>query len=189
MARLDPTCAPNAYRSALPNLIAMPAHPSEELLQRGYRYALSLTHDRSVAEDLLHDAWVAICERGLETVEPGYLFATIRNRFIDDLRRSKRFPEQTLDEDPVGGTLPFVHPLGIDSIALERALERLNSTEREALYLQAVEGYTVSEVSNLVDRPIGTVSSLIQRAKKKLRAAMALTDDGVSREGTTGVDS
>ncbi|MBI3777250.1 MAG: hypothetical protein HY273_17190 [Gammaproteobacteria bacterium] len=33
-----------------------------ELLQHGYRYALSLTHHKTRAEDLLQDAWVAVLQ-------------------------------------------------------------------------------------------------------------------------------
>ena len=38
--------------------------PIEELLQRAYRYALSLTGDRGSAEDLVGDACLALSRRG-----------------------------------------------------------------------------------------------------------------------------
>ncbi len=56
------------------------------LLIRGYRYGLSLTHDPDQAEDLLQDAWVSVLKaRGPREI--GYLFASIRSRFVDRYRR------------------------------------------------------------------------------------------------------
>jgi RNA polymerase sigma factor (sigma-70 family) len=68
----------------------------ESLLQSAYRYALSLAHDRTEAEDLLQDACMAVV-RGGSTWNKPYLFATIRNRFIDRYRRNRKILFVPLD--------------------------------------------------------------------------------------------
>src|SRR5713101_1974455 len=69
----------------------------DELLQRGYRYAVSLTHDPTRAEDLLHDAWVAVLRAGgARTV--GYLFSSIRSRFLNQTRHERLVPMVQWDE-------------------------------------------------------------------------------------------
>ena len=150
----------------------------DDLVNRGYRFALSLTHDVTRAEDLTQDAWFAILRcRGPWSRE--YLFTTIRSRFIDQYRRDKRIEveplenhaevEAELDPQDWGGDLPFVATDG----RFEQALGRLSADERAVLYLAAVEDYTAQQIANLLDRPRGTVLSSIHRARGKLRKFMA----------------
>ncbi len=61
----------------------------DELFQRGFRYALALTHEPDRAADLLQDACVA-CLSAKAPWRVGYLFAAIRSRCIDQYRRQLR---------------------------------------------------------------------------------------------------
>jgi len=147
----------------------------EALLQRGFRYALSLTHDELGAEDLLQDACVAIL-RAQGPWSRAYLFRAIRSRFVDLHRRellvsmeSRAVMEDTpasLDEALAGETARA------DARAVERALGALRAEEREALFLAAVEGYTAAEAAELTGRPRGTILSLVFRARRKLERAL-----------------
>ena len=142
----------------------------EELLHRGYRYALSLTHDESRAEDLLQDAFVSILRRGGHR-SAAYLFTTIRNRFIDLYRRERLVVMQPLDETGEEAMLALdADDSWVDLERLDQALAALRPQEREAIYLATVEGYTAREIADLTGRPRGTVLSLIHRARAKLRA-------------------
>lgn len=142
----------------------------EELLQRGFRYALSLAHDEGRAEDLLQDACVSILRAG-GPFHIGYLFRAIRNRFIDQCRRERIVMFEPVDgleeaEEDVAGLDDL--EIRADMDTLERALGALRAEEREAIYLAAVEGYTVKEISELTGRSPGTVSSAIFRARRKV---------------------
>ena len=57
-----------------------------DLLQRAFRYALSLTHDREWAEELVQDACLSIV-RGNGPWRVQYMIVIIRNRHIDLCRR------------------------------------------------------------------------------------------------------
>lgn len=102
----------------------------------------------------------------------GYLFATIRNRFVDLDRRRRLVvleplePEAApwIEEDPLDLE---AHHVRADE--LEKALAALRVEEREVLYLAAVEGWSVREIAELTGRPLGTVSSWLRRAKLRLR--------------------
>jgi RNA polymerase sigma-70 factor, ECF subfamily len=136
----------------------------DALLQRGFRYALSLVHDRGEAEDLLQEACLRLARKG-GPWKAGYLLTTLRNVFIDDYRRRRKILFQPLGElDPA---TEGPHPERDE--ALERALGLLKDEEREMVYLQAVEGYSAGEIASLVGRPRGTVLSKIHRAKQRLR--------------------
>ncbi|MBI2566581.1 MAG: RNA polymerase sigma factor [Candidatus Schekmanbacteria bacterium] len=153
-----------------------------ELLQRGFRYALSLTHDESRAEDLLQDAWVAVLAAG-GTSSKGYLYAGIRSRFIDRYRRERLVVIESLDAE-VGAALQARAPdeaILADVASLERALGSLRAEEREALYLSAAEGYSAGEIAALTGRPRGTVLSLIHRGRQKLLRLLAAGNVGAQR--------
>ncbi|MEM6327128.1 MAG: RNA polymerase sigma factor [Bacteroidota bacterium] len=145
----------------------------DDLLQRAYRYALSLTHDADEARDLVQDASLSVARRG-GPWHAGYFLTAVRNRFLDLRRRPLLFDrdvdETTLD-DPTDDLAPDdTAPFAAE--ALNGALGELREAEREVLYLHAVEGLTASEIGALTDRPRGTVLSLLHRTKKKLRARL-----------------
>jgi len=147
----------------------------EELLHRGYRYAMALTHAPEEAEDLVHDACVSIVRSRGEWTK-GYLLTTIRNRFIDKYRR-----EQTLLFVPLETGPELAGDSSDDGVerdylltgALDEALGELRADEREVLFLSAVEGYTAQEIADLSSRPRGTVLSLLHRTKSKLRDVLS----------------
>jgi len=148
-----------------------------ELLRCGFRYALSLTHDTSRAEDLLQEGWVSLLQaRGPH--QRGYLFAAIRSRFIDGCRREQLVVFEALkdanelamkDDVQLTGS---EDPIFADTTMLHRALAKLRPAEREILFLADVEGYTAQEIADLTERPRGTILSLIRRTRGKMRSLL-----------------
>jgi len=140
----------------------------KSLLQHGYRYALSITHNRAQAEDLLQDAWVAVLQAD-GPFEKKYLFSAIRSRFINARKRDLLVPMVPLETDnletPQETDINFI----TDTDTLIDSLSTLRPVEREAIYLSAVEGYTAEEIARHTQQPRGTILSLIHRSKKKLR--------------------
>lgn len=145
-----------------------------ELLQSGFRYALSLTHDRARAEDILQDAWLAVLKAKGPHARP-YLFSAVRSRFLNLYKRELLLSVVPLDdlaesEQPVS-TLDISYYL--DHSLLEKALNGLRSVEREALFLMTVEGYTAEEIATFTQQPRSTVLSHVHRAKQKVRRFFA----------------
>ena len=146
----------------------------EELLQRGFRFAFSLSHDTAQAEDLLQEAWLSVLRaRGPHTV--AYLIATIRSRFVDQYRRELIAPTESLDAQPhlAAEAESTFWSDRCESVpmhaALHRAMGLLRPEERAVLVLSAVEGYTAREIGELLDTPRGTILSLMHRTRAKLR--------------------
>src|SRR5229473_5380182 len=119
----------------------------DALLDRAYRYAFSLAHDAAEAEDLLQDACLSILASG-GSWQRSYLFATIRNRFIDRYRRNRKILFLSLDRDEEQPTdMNWEAPDVLQNGLLDRALGSLRAEERETLFLAVVEGYTAEEIS------------------------------------------
>lgn len=147
---------------------------SRTLLNQGFRYALSLTHDVQDAEDLLQDAWARVLNAGGPR-HKGYLYATIRNAFVDRVRRDNVVQFVPAEEpEPLPEGPRDEEQRHVDRQLLGQALGVLRPEEREALYLSAVEGYTAAEIGELSDRPRNTVLSLIHRARLKVLAAFPI---------------
>lgn len=148
------------------------ANELDDLLQRGYRYALSLAHDHEMAQDILQTACLKISRRG-GPWHIGYLTTTIRNSYIDDFRRSQKLSIDPVDDMDLIADIDI--PLTTFDPQLEAALAQLRDHERELLYLSVVEGYPARELAELTEQPRGTILSLLHRAKRKLR--VLLTQD------------
>ena len=63
------------------------ANQEKELLQAGYRYALSLTHHPHDAEDFVQTACLKLYSKKGRMKSKALLFKTIRNLFFDQQRR------------------------------------------------------------------------------------------------------
>ncbi len=148
-----------------------------DLLQAGFRYALSLRPAPGEADDLVQEAWLRLHRARGRVRDQALLFRAIRNLFIDHYRRERLVVFEPLDS--VAETADGA-PLLDDRVTLDdlkAPLESLRSEEREALFLNVVEGYTAQEIADLTERPRGTVLSLIHRAKRKLREALTSESD------------
>lgn len=140
----------------------------QELLQSGYRFAMSLTHHRENAEDLVQQAWFNLTRRYGEVENRAVLFTTIRNQFYDQCRRAKIVHFEAMENAPEPVSPQMEDRVSTARGDLEVLLSHLNAREREVLYLNSVEGYTAREISDQTNTPRGTILSLLSRAKQKL---------------------
>ncbi|NOR11137.1 MAG: sigma-70 family RNA polymerase sigma factor [Desulfovibrionaceae bacterium] len=145
----------------------------ENLLDRGFRYGVALTHDDMQAEDLVQEACMRMVKM-LKPWEPAYFFAIIRNRFIELYRHRKKFPsipfeEVNAKEVPDEKFLRDAEELTANTESLEKALTNLTAAEREILFLFIIEGYTAKEIAEMIDRPRNSVLSIVYRSRMKLR--------------------
>jgi len=159
----------------MPALSAMTEREIDQVLQGGFRYAFSLTHDRAEAEDLLQEACVSILGANAPW-DKAYVFTTIRNRFIDRYRRKQKVLFLPLEGERDGETIEpqfaiegWDAPDYLSNGQLDRALAELRPEERETIYLAVVEGYTAQEIAGMTGRPRGTILSLLHRTRHKLR--------------------
>ena len=147
------------------------------LLPRLRRFAHSLSRDAADADDLTQ----ATIERALKSRhqwQPGsrldsWAYRIMRNLWIDKARsRSRRtareVPEEeglNVGEDPRGAM-----DASLDLQRVMAAMDRLPDEQREIVALILVEGFGYREVSEMLDLPIGTVSSRLVRGRTALLA-------------------
>lgn len=148
--------------------------------------ALRVVADRQLAEDLVHDAFVATWQK-IERFDPergslrAWLLTIVRNRALDRVRGMRASIEVGAADDQsllrTGANPTWEAALARRSAAeLRGALEELPSEQREAIELAYFGGRTYREIAVLTGVPLGTANGRLRLALAKLRDALSLTD-------------
>lgn len=149
-----------------------------ETLLGAYRYALALSRDEWLANDLLGDACLSVLQAG-GPLENAYLLKAVRSRYIDHCRRSggerSRVVSLNGQACPPARQERVAHDAADAATTLDRALAALRPEEREVLFLHAVTGLTAREIAAISDQSRSTVLSLLQRGRNKVRQRMETT--------------
>jgi RNA polymerase sigma-70 factor (ECF subfamily) len=146
---------------------------SKEEINSFFRYCMALTSDENSASDLLQSCFEKYVKQDTSKVNDlkAYFRRMIRNQFIDDQRKyGKRYFDE-FDED---STVIQMDMKSLDDIIVERQqvemiLMLLTPHERELLFLWAVEGFTVQDISRELGIPRGTLLSRLHRMKLKVK--------------------
>ena len=144
------------------------------ILQKLFRYACTLCINQDDAYDLLQYALEKYLQNqssSKQGSEVAFVRTIMRNRFIDEYRRAKRFPEESYDdESAIAIDVASLEEMVIAQLDLEIIWEKLDPFEREILYYWAIEEMTAQEISSQIDVPRGTVLSRIYRLRKKIES-------------------
>jgi RNA polymerase sigma-70 factor (ECF subfamily) len=142
---------------------------------RGYANALCRNVD--AAEDLVQDTLVRSLSARAQFVEgtnfKGWVSTILRNRFIDQRRRSRESSEpieNVLDRCFVA--LPS-QEMAVEFDELARAFWRLSPIHQDILMLVGANGLNYREAAETLGCAVGTVRSRLSRARIELRSAMA----------------
>jgi RNA polymerase sigma factor (sigma-70 family) len=152
-------------------------------LPRLRRFAHGLTANHADADDLTQitiERALRACDRWQEgTSLDAWLFRIMRNGWIDAIRSRKRAalvlaPEE--EGERVGHDPTAQMDARIDLARIMQAMEQLPPEQREIVALVLIEGFGYRETAELLDLPIGTVSSRLVRGRKALLALVKEPD-------------
>lgn len=146
-----------------------------ELLPRLRRFAASLSRHKADGDDLCQ----AAIERALKsrhlweegTRLDSWMYRVMRNIWIDEVRarqrRAKIFAPE--EEGEHVGDAGHVHIERVVELnAVERALARLPEEQREVIALVMIEGLAYREAAEILDIPMGTLTSRLVRGRNAL---------------------
>lgn len=160
-----------------------------------YGYALHLARNAEDACDLVQEtyarAFKAYQQYELGTNARAWLFAILRNTFLNRIRKARRNPVKTHFEqqEEIASVIEAGEPpLGTDPETelirdqmrqdIQDALPRLPESFRSAVVLCDVEGFSYKEISSVLKVPTGTVRSRIHRGRAMLQKMLARWNDG-----------
>ena len=147
-----------------------------ELLPRLRRFARSLSRNQHDADDLVQSA-VERAWRNLAQLKPGaalhsWMFGIMKNAWIDDRRARGRRGEVALSED--SGDHPSMNPTDMNANlwSVSEAMDKLPEEQRLAVALVLVEGMSYKEASEVLEIPMGTLTSRLARGRTALAASL-----------------
>ena len=162
----------------------------EALYRHESRYllgvALRIVRQRQQAEDVLHDAFMAIWTKAASFDATlgsgrGWIYSVTRNLALNSVRNGARqvsVDEETaealdaqvsLENHPVTDAFELRASMG----KLNECLSRLEPARRNCLLYAYVDGCSHGEIAERTQTPLGTVKAWIKRSMGSLRECMA----------------
>ena len=152
-----------------------------------YNFALSLTQDTQVANDIAQESFIKAWKKIRRFIPTKnfqtWVFSITRNSAIDWLRRKKETAfsafEDELGNNPLVAGLaddnPLPHELlekAEDAAYVQGLLENLDPLYRDVLNLRYEKDLTFAEIGKALKRPLHTVKSQHRRALATLQRAL-----------------
>jgi RNA polymerase sigma-70 factor (ECF subfamily) len=156
----------------------------EELVRRHYRQAYLVAYrlagSHADADDLTQEALIRAFEsrhryqRDLPFIN--WLYRIMVNLHIDEVRRRKRAPTESLESIPALADIPDRESDPAQQVLsrevderIQQALQALPDEFRIAVTLCDVEGFSYEEIAEIMSCSIGTVRSRVHRGRKQLK--------------------
>jgi RNA polymerase sigma-70 factor (ECF subfamily) len=161
-----------------------------QLYERESRFlmgvALRIVRDRAAAEDVLHDAFVAIWNKAA-SFDPnrgegrGWMYSIVRHGALDAVRASARTVSVEDDAmDVLQEADPPASPDMLDAFSLRSTLGRLDDclarldvAKRNCVLFAYLDGCTHAEIAERLDAPLGSVKAWIRRGVASLKECLA----------------
>ena len=149
------------------------------LLSPLYNYALWLAKNAAEAEDLVQETFLKGL-RGFDSFTPGtnfraWMYRILRNTFLTSrsgLRGAPQFSIDEVDDVMQDATAETSMIAQVDAELVRRAIDDLPLAFREVLLLCDVEEMSYRDIAETLSIPIGTVTSRLMRARRKVREAL-----------------
>lgn len=143
--------------------------------RRVFNYLLRLVGQREDAMDVSQEVFLKAYQN-LPKLDDGakfssWLFRIAHNEAFSLLRRRRQEGELTHEprtSDGAGRLLPIEL-----SLAVESALGRLSSEQREAVLLKVYQGFKFDEMAEILDCPVSTVKSRLYTALELLKVTLS----------------
>lgn len=140
-----------------------------------YRYAVWLSRDRAIAEDVVQEAllraWKSLESLRDATAAKQWLLTIVRR---ENARYFERRRLETVDVDDLSpgqeAMLAEAPNEGLDD--LQKAIHGLDDDYREPLILQVLMGYSTKEIAAHMGLKQGAVLTRLHRARLKLKASV-----------------
>ncbi len=156
---------------------AVPHQEIAALLPRLRRFARTITYNREDADDLVQVAVERALGRSAQW-EPGtrldsWLFRIMKNAWIDEVRtriRRDRIFAPEAEGEHVGDDFAEAHQ---QRLAIQKAIGMLSDDHRIVIGLVLVDGLPYKEAADVLEVPIGTLTSRLARAREALQGLLS----------------
>ena len=156
------------------------------VLPRLRRFARTLTHHVHDADDLVQIAIERALLRaaqwrppppsdGAEQTEAAvrsWMFGIVKNAWIDNLRARKRERAVVRGDEGIEEIADGSHSATEDRLSIAAAMQRLPEEQQLAVSLVLIEGLSYQEAADIMEIPVGTLTSRLSRGREALAAQL-----------------
>ncbi|MFK7863683.1 MAG: sigma-70 family RNA polymerase sigma factor [Pseudohongiellaceae bacterium] len=153
------------------------------LYQDVFRYAVWLTKNQPLAEDLVQEtflrAWRSLDSLQNDKAAKAWLFTILRR---ENARIYERYRPELVDIDgqAIAESGDNEPDFKMDRELLHNAINRLESEYREPLLLQVIGGFSGKEIAGILELNNNTVMTRLFRARSKLKVEFGLDPEEVT---------
>ncbi len=137
-----------------------------------YRMALAWCHDPMLADDLVQETQILALQKlhqlNNDAAFNGWIYSILNNAWLGHLRKSR--PTEDIDQLVVADGASPEHETLMQQVDLmvRNAMSALPNAQRQVVSLVDLDGLSYSEVADILQIPIGTVMSRLNRARSAL---------------------
>ncbi len=144
-----------------------------DLLPRLRRFARNMTRNPHDADDVVQiaveRALARLAQWRADSPLDRWMYKIAKNAWFDEIRSRKRRDEVFLPADAADAATGEDQG---DALSIRTAVARLPEEQRLAVSLVLVEGLSYQEAADVLDVPVGTLTSRLARARQALQAAL-----------------
>jgi RNA polymerase sigma-70 factor, ECF subfamily len=146
------------------------------LLPRLRRFARNLTRNPHDADDMVQiaveRAITRADQRQLDARLDGWMFKIVRNAWIDEVRSRGRRDKIFAPEEAGEHIGSEVIEQEVTLMSVQAAMQRLPEEQRMAVSLVLIEGLHYKEAAEVLEVPIGTLTSRLARGREALQVLL-----------------
>lgn len=145
----------------------------EEYIDQLLRIAYSHTGNMSDAEDIVQEVFISFARKGPREdkyIQPWLIRVTI-NKSLNLMKSAYKKKQVELDESFMNKSEEK------EKVSLDECIEQIPPKYQAPLYLYYYEGYTIDEISGMLNKKKSSVYTLIDRGRSKLREIIKEDED------------
>ena len=137
-----------------------------------YRMALAWCHDGMLADDLVQETMVLALQKIHQLKDDaafdGWIYTILHNAWYGHLRKTR--PSEDIDKLVIADENSPEHEVLMQQVdfMVRSAMAKLPNAQRQVVSLVDLDGLSYSEVASILQVPIGTVMSRLNRARSSL---------------------
>lgn len=149
-----------------------------------FRHCYFRMYDRELAKDLVQEAfsraWSSYLVEDKEVSNlRALLYRILNNLIVDEVRRKKPVPIDTLEEEISQPTnLPEIIGNTLAGEKVMKLLDKLDGKYQEVIVMNFIDGLSPKEISAIIGESENVVSVRIHRGLKKIRELLAEDVEG-----------
>ncbi len=135
-------------------------------------FAVKLSNNNEIASDAVQDAWIKAAKNIRQLNDPrafkSWIYRLVRWKLLDSLKKQaiEGSRLEVLDEETMANNLDSG---SVKDEELSAAINRLPNVEKQIIYLFYLDEMKITEISIILEIPVGTVKSRLNRARQLLK--------------------